>query len=207
MVTERPEDSELLQFLDETRKRVQEEQAALDALSRERDRLRALRAERDRLLGELEGVARPEDFSLPFELPAGPRALSALLVARFWLFAAAFAFIYSYGLVVFLPMGLALLTFGLLEAGKRWREFPVVRFTETALEWREEHASSEPTVLLYADVLDARGRITTPWRQRKRGNVVVEYGREDSPQALELSYVPEPVRLAAWIRAKRDATP
>lgn len=220
MSAERYVDPEVTQALERLQTELRAEQRELQALPEEnarlRERLERLQAERDQLRGALEAVKQ----GLPANLPRLPEVLTPSFEVR------------SRGplrrqvrdVVSMLLVGVLLLTLpAVLELWpsafmylfvvvletwrhfKSWRDRPRWYFTESGIE-RGGREALQPDVA-YARVLDAEAQASKPQRRRGVGTVRVKYRAQagkPEEEVLVLQDVPEPERLAEWIRSKRS---
>jgi hypothetical protein len=212
MPTERPQDPELLQALAEAKARVQEERAAQDGLARERARLqarvKALEAQRNRLHREMGYPGRtpprrvprlPARLEPPFTVHMASRRRVALTEAFPW--GVATGFIFSAFDVLW--AGALTLVMGVALGVREWNRSSYWKFTETRLEEHPDYLDA----VRYVDVREARVHATVAQRRHGIGDVVVKHGTASDPRELTLWDVPEPERLAEWLRSKREPSP
>lgn len=219
MPAERHADPEVTQALESVEASLHEEQSALGILPQEhaalQARLEQLQTERAQLRQELEDSRRgrpthfprlPEGLTAPFEVQ--PRTHSARLLLRDLLPALTLV-----GCVLLMPWDYSkgwfvagifllgtLVTAGFMLVG--WLRRPKWRFGETTIEMFGKDAP--PLPLPYSQVLDVEAHVTPSQRKRGVGNVVVV---QDGPSLIDIAVrrmtlknVPEPERLAAWLR-------
>lgn len=218
MPSERFVEPEVLQALESVQEELRAEQRALESLPREefelRHRLEELHRERVGLLEELEkmragpaNVPRlPASLEVPFELRPwiAPKPLLREIAPTLLLI----------GVVEVMQGGLKPLMVGAfcvllqwwlmrLSAGS-WSRQPQWRFSEGTI---EEHVDGVlPVVVPYAEVLDAEVRGSFRQHRLGVGSVLVRCKPrqgETQGQTLTLRDIPEPERLAEWIRSKR----
>jgi hypothetical protein len=219
MSTERFVEPAVVEALESVQEELRAERRTLEALPREHAELQArlakLQGERVQLLGELEALKKgrpgkaprlPERLEPPFEL----RPVSSLQrVARDALPALILVVLMSglaWGQSPFM-MGffwIIMLPWMLKPALDRRSKRPRWLFGGSGL---EEHVEGVmPVVVPYAEVLDVE--VHTSFRQHRRGvgSVVIRCKPKSGGwqgQSLTLKDVPEPERLAEWIRSKR----
>ncbi|MFP2897231.1 PH domain-containing protein [Corallococcus sp. 4LFB] len=213
MSAEHAVDPDIAQALDAVQRALREEQAALPAgFASLQARVEQLQAEQDRLTRELEAATRapsrrPDVLAAPFEVESKP--YTPRRVVREFL-----PWVMMASTLLFMPWdGKGRLAAGAFSLGfvvlavilyASWRKRPVWRFTDTGIEARGEGAWT--SVLVYSRVRDADAHATHPQRGQGLGTLVVTCapeapGMESKP--LLLKNVPEPERLAAWIRSHR----
>jgi hypothetical protein len=218
MTHERFVEPEVLQALEETREQLSAEQRALEALPRERNellsRLEKLQEERTRVLAELEALKKgprkkprlPERLEAPFELQPVVSSWPTLREVVPGLFLLV-ALLVVGGTGDWFGMGLAtLLTLAMMvkPSSDRKALCPRWHFGESVL--TEKMGKKLELIVPYAKVLDVDVRISYSQHRRGVGTVVIRCkpGKDEREgQRLALKNVPEPERLAEWIRSKR----
>jgi hypothetical protein len=218
---ERSVDPALSQALDSVRDAVRAEEKALKAFPLEHAKLQRrharLQAEREKLVEELEALRRgqppntprlPKELVPPFRVHSQGtlrRALHKRLglvipvvvgVGMGWLTATALS---RFLLTTLLCLGVAGL--GLMAWWARRHWMLGERFIESHLPF------GPPLPVSYTQVVDAVASATPEQRRLGIGAVVVKYRtrfKGDEEQELRLDDVPEPVRLADWIRERRQ---
>ncbi|WP_224362422.1 hypothetical protein [Hyalangium versicolor] len=208
------------QALESTRDELRVAQQALGALPRERaelrGRLKELQAEREKLLGELEGMKKgprkpprlPGRLTTPFELRPwfSRQRIDREVVPILLLIGTSVALARRERVLEAGFFTLILVLWMLNPVVERWRRRPRWHFGERALE--ENVEGVPPVFIAYADVLDAEVRVSYSQHRRGLGSVVVRCKPkrgEARGQSLTLRDVPEPERLAEWIRSKRSS--
>lgn len=219
MSAERFVEPAVVQALESVQEELRAERRTLEALPRENAELQArlakLQEERVQLLGELEALKKgrpgkaprlPERMEPPFELrPVSSlqrvlRDVSPALIVLGLMSGLAWGQAMLQLVVFWMVMLPWMLKPALARRSKRSRWL----FGESGL---EEHVEGvQPVVVPYAEVLDVE--VHTSFRQHRRGigSVMIRCklkSRGGQEQSLTLKDVPEPERLAEWIRSKR----
>jgi len=212
VAAERPVDPQLVQHVEAVRDELRAERRALEELPRENARLRSqleqLKARKKELQGELEALQRgqpvsipklPEVLSAPFDVNVRrPRGLLSKVMS-----AAIFA-----ALFVVLPHGL-----------EKWRYVPPLwgllaaislgvalfphrlRFSKSAVTETGISLQKERLLVHYAEIHDVQVLVTPSQRRRGVGTLVISHGPVPSERRTLLRNVPEPERLAEWLRS------
>jgi hypothetical protein len=212
---ERQSDPAITQALEEVQEALHREHRALESLPREIATLRArseqLQAERKALHGELEALEQgkperrprlPERLEPPFELRSQVSLRRRLREAV--------PVMMMVGLLIWMPsdriflpfaiVGLAAAMVGVfVERSRRprCRVEPAGLKVSTHRGWRS---------VSFTDVLDAEVHVSVSQRRRGVGTVLVLHKAmlgDAENQPLTLKDVPEPERLAEWIRSMR----
>jgi hypothetical protein len=213
---ERQSDREIIQAIEEVQDALRLEHRALGSLPRETARLRErseqLQAEREALHGELEALRQgkpkrsprlPEHLVPPFEVRAQvpPRrrlreAVPSLIAVGLLLWTPWDRIFWPFA-IVGLAMAMAML---LVE---RSSSRPRCRFEQTGIDLSSRDGRRSVS---YTNVLDAEVYISLSQHQRGVGTVVVTHKPlpgESEGTSITLKDVPEPERLAEWIRSMR----
>lgn len=211
MAAERPVDPQLVQHVEAVRDELRAERRALEALPRENARLRSeleqLEARKKELQGELEALQRgqpvsipklPEVLSAPFDVNVRhPRGMLSKVM-----FVAIFA-----ALFVVLPHGLekwryVLPLWGLLAATSlAVTLFPHrLRFGESDVKETGISLQKDRLHVRYAEIYDVQVLVTPSQRRRGVGTLVIRYGFFPPEHQTLLRNVPDPERLAEWLR-------
>jgi hypothetical protein len=217
MAGERQADPEVLQALQEVQQALRQEQLALGSLPREHAelsaRLEQLQLEREQLHRELEALrqGRPSHFPRLLETLTPPFEVRSLTHTWRRLLRDLMPAVMLASYLLFLPMNTrtrlyaGLILLGALVLGgavlASWRRRPKWRFGEQAL----SAPSGAPAARLvpYAKVLGVEARISPSQHKRGVGDVVVKCAPaswELAERTLTLKNVPEPERLARWLR-------
>jgi hypothetical protein len=217
---ERHEEPALLQALEQAQDALRTEQREQEPLSRENARLRArteqLRAERNQLLRALEDPRpeQPPSASRRTEALVPPFTVQARMVPRQQVrgFLPAPVMMLLMLAVTWNQDSLArvfnlflLLVVGVAQGVRFWLKRPRWRFDEADFQGRGLQGPWDP--VLYSEVVDVEVHVSASQRRRGVGTVVVTYSSWPGKPAemnLQLKDVPEPERLAAWLRAKRS---
>jgi membrane protein YdbS with pleckstrin-like domain len=224
--TEHHEEPAVLHALEEVRDALRTEEGAQEPLSRENARLRArveqLQSERDQLLRAAEGPGEepssraprlPEALVPPFDLHAQDFPRRKLL--RWFLPAPVVVVImlavtWDQGHVArVFNLALFLMVLG-VQGGLLWwsKRRPQWHFDVFAFEGKVERLSH---TVGYANVRSVEVYSSPSQRRRGLGTLVVTYYTAVSgtlgEQCMQMKDVPEPERLAAWLRAKGSDTP
>lgn len=224
MPAERDVEPDILQALEESQDALRAVQRTQGPLTQENARLRTrleqLQAERDRLRLTLEGLRRerdpnaprlPESLETPFEVRG--QALTRRRV-RWFLPVPLFALLmliweWNQGPIyrAFLS-GVLLLVVVVQGVMLAWRGEPLWRFEASSFEGGGREGTRG--LVYYSDVVDVQVHVSPSQRRRGVGTVVVTrrlpWQATTGETCLLLKDVPEPERLAAWLRAKGSAT-
>lgn len=214
MSAERPVEPALVQRVEEVRDELLAEQRALEALPRERAQLQEqiarLELRRQELRGELEALRQeqpvkvprlPEVLSAPFKVKVHRRLSRQLLNLLFVAACLPLMFVGREGLsawpyVAWLWGIIAALGLTTILLPPRWR------FEATSM---KAVGVGEPRArLLYTEAYDIQVLVTPSQKRLGVGTVVLK--RQTTGTLVLIRNVPEPERLAEWLRSKSRGT-
>lgn len=216
MPVERPVEPTLVQHVEAVRDELRAEQQALEALPLKNAQLREQREQLERrkqeLRGEIEALRQglpaspprlPEVLSPPFTVKARPGLRGPLLNLLFFMCLVAAVTLVPHGLqawrwVAAIWALLGLLVPWLFLAPPRWYFGPTaVRLG--GFSWQPQSPRSSVS---YREIEDVQVLVTHAQRRRGVGTVVLSCRGASKERWVILRHVPEPERLAEWIRSQ-----